>query len=364
MPKHTPILVESLRALGCEVVIRIWGRHSDQETRYDKIVGRLLDIVRIVWTFCQQRFDVTVIKTGHDLGSLARDVLLALAIRPVSRCTVVQFHGSYPNRLIGPGHRLFKLANALLLRLTDGALVLSTEEQRQWQAFYPSGRFYLVKNPFVSPPEPTHSVDLSWLHVPADVPILLYVGRLVEGKGIDELLTALGQIVQRLPCHLLMLGEGPLRGAICKRMAALGLQDHVTLAGYLEDDQLLAAYHCADIFVLPSYAEGFSFALMEAMDAGLPIVTTRIRGMADHLQEETNALFTPPGDAATLAAVLCRLVQDPALRREMAGFNREKVGEFSPEIVGREYLGALTRIARPSVVRAVRAHGTTRNGSI
>src|SRR4051794_15963793 len=88
IPKHTPILVASLQALGCDVEVLTWGRHSDRETRYDKLVGRLLDIWRAVRALGRRRFDVTVIKTGHDLGTLLRDVMLAAAIRPLSRCTV------------------------------------------------------------------------------------------------------------------------------------------------------------------------------------------------------------------------------------------------------------------------------------
>jgi glycosyltransferase involved in cell wall biosynthesis len=91
--------------------------------------------------------------------------------------------------------------------------------------------------------------------------------------------------------------------------------------------------------------EGFPTAILEAMAAGLPIVTTASRGPADHLAEGRNALFVPTHDPPALARALIRLLRDDRLRREMGDANREKVREFDPDPVASEYVAVLKRIA-------------------
>ena len=131
------------------------------------------------------------------------------------------------------------------------------------------------------------------------------------------------------PCRLVVAGAGPVAEEVGRRIATMGLSDLVDLRGYITGDDLLSAYRDADLFVLPSYREGFPLVVMEAMDHGLPVVTTPIRGCADHLQPGVNALFTPPRDAESLAAVLLRLLGDKDLRERMGAANQRKVREFA-----------------------------------
>jgi len=239
----------------------------------------------------------------------------------------------------------FKQASALLLRLSDAVLVLSSEEQRQWEQFYPSGKFFVVSNPFVSAvTSVAPSCPGSW-NLRLGIPVLLFVGRLVREKGIFDLLDAMARLTERTPCHLLVVGNGPAAQQLQEQVVSLGLSDCVTLTGYLEGSVLAEAYQTSDIFVLPTYwDEGFPAVIVEAMNGGLPIVTTRIRGAADHLQEGVNALFVPPRNPVVLADTLVRLLADPVLRAQMSCANREKVKDFTPEVVGRHYLNVLQAV--------------------
>ncbi len=142
----------------------------------------------------------------------------------------------------------------------------------------------------------------------------------------------------------MIAGDGPASGEIAARIGELGLEQKVTLAGFLEGDALQSAYEAADLFLLPSYREGFPTAISEAMAAGLPVVTTRMRGMADHLVAEENALFVAPGDAIGLAAAIERILDDPDLRARMSAANRAKVAEFAPDAVARQYLATLDEL--------------------
>jgi len=164
-------------------------------------------------------------------------------------------------------------------------------------------------------------------------------------KGILDILHALAAIRDATQARLVAVGDGPLAPDVRDMVRALGLQDRVLLPGYLEGEVLTAAYAAATVFVLPTWwFEGFPTVLAEAMHAGLPIVTTAMRGMADHLEEEANALSVPPRDPAALAGALLRLLADPCLRTMMGQANREAVKTFAPDRIGSEYLAVFQAV--------------------
>ncbi len=345
--KHTQLLVGALSALGCEVVTGVWGRHSDQESNTNRIVGRLKDIANIRRQLKQAYFDVLVIKTAHDWATVSRDIPLLLVTRHLARATVLQFHGSESHKLLKSGHHLFKTLTAWLIRMCDAAMVLSSEEAREWQQFHPAGKFFVVSNPRVpGPTGPPARVPDFW-DLSAGVPILLYASRLITEKGIFDLLDAVALMKDRMAIHLLIAGDGAQAQQVTKKVRALKLGRFVTIAGHLEGEALAAAYQVASVFVLPTYySEGFPTAITEAMNAGLPIVTTSTRGIADHLRDGEHALFVPARNPVALSETLARLLADPALCRSIAQASREQVKKFSPEIVGRQYLLALEEVVK------------------
>jgi glycosyltransferase involved in cell wall biosynthesis len=312
-----------------------------------KITGRVQDIGRIRHTLVHQVFDVMVVTTSHDWRAISRDIPLLLVARRLCPRIVIQFHGSRSDRLIAPGHCVFKATSAWLLRLSDATLLISSEEQRQWQQFCQGGRFYVVSNPFQPADDLLSATGKPPWVLLHDKPVLLFVGRLMEAKGIFDLLNAMPRVLKRTGCHLVVVGGGADAQRVRECVEKLGLSNHVTLTGYLVGEQLAAAYQRGDVFVLPTYwKEGFPTVIAEAMSAGLPIVTTRMRGVADHLQEGVNALFVPPRDPTVLADTLVRLLANPVLRAQMSRTNREKVKDFAPEKVGRHYLDVLEQVVQ------------------
>ena len=344
LPKLMPPLIAGLEELGASVTSEAWGGHRPDESIPTKILGRLRDIGRVRRILRRERFDVMVVATAHDWFTLLRDNGLLLVTRHRVRA-VVQFHGSKSERLNEAGSRLFKRASARLLELSAGALVLSSEEQREWQAFCPSRPISVVSNPFVPPPA-SADVDEPWAHAPpAHRPVVLFVGRLLREKGIHVVVHALARVLRTTPAHLLVVGDGPERDAARALAARLGIEKSVTFTGYLSGRGLENAYRAGTVFVLPTtYPEGFPTVITEAMHAGLPIVTTSRRGIADHLSDGINALFVPPEDPDAVAAALGRLLADPALRERMQRANRQKIEEFRPRAVAERYLTVLRQM--------------------
>ncbi len=336
------MLLGPLRAAGCDVTVEDWGRQTDTETIADKVVGRARDIRHVRSVVSSASFDVMVVKTSHEWMSLLRDVPLVVATRRHVPVIVAEFHGGNADRLLAPGNRGFKWVTRMLLRRIDGAFVLSSEEAHLESTFYPRGKFRVIVNPFESG---EHDGDAPGADRLPAVPTVLFAGRLLQEKGVLDTVEAFAVLHARRPCHLVIAGAGPAAESVAARVDALGLSDSVTIAGLLPHDELMDRYRAADVFVLPTYlGEGFPTVLAEAMSAGLPIVTTRLRGSADHLEEGVNALFVPPRDPAAIADAIGRLLDDEELRGRMAAANRAKVRDFEPVKAAEIYLRALAEM--------------------
>jgi glycosyltransferase involved in cell wall biosynthesis len=335
-------LVDALSRLEVDVVVCRWGRHSDDESLPATICRRVADILHIRRLLSHGEFDVLFVNTAHDRRALGRDVPLLLATRGLARRRIVQFHGSLSNELSMPRRFAMKAASRWLVRTADAVLVLSSEEAREWRAFEPRGRFHVVTNTYMHKRalERPYIQSADWAG--GQPPLILFVGRLIAAKGVFDLVDAVSRVQREgTPCRVAFAGDGEERASLAEFIRSKGVQDTTVLLGHLDGPELARAYRDADVFALPSYGEGFPTVLAEALDAGLPIVTTGIRGAVDHLVEERNALFVPPGRVDVLADALQRVLVDGDLRREMSAANREKVKDFAPSVVAAEYLDLL-----------------------
>ncbi|MEO8485356.1 MAG: glycosyltransferase [Betaproteobacteria bacterium] len=161
------------------------------------------------------------------------------------------------------------------------------------------------------------------LGLPADAPIVGIVATLRSWKGHRHLLDAL-PLVSESRTLLVIVGDGPQREALVARVSALGLGDRVRFAGQQTDvAPWLAAF---DVFALPSTAnEGVPQALLQAMFAGIPCVTTAAGAIPEIARGGETALVVPAGDPRALAAAIDRLFADSALREHLAAAARAYV---------------------------------------
>lgn len=155
--------------------------------------------------------------------------------------------------------------------------------------------------------------------VPA-APRLVCVGRLCEQKGQMLLVRAVQAVVAKgIPIHLVLAGDGEMRGALETLIAECGLGEHISITGWIDGDRVREEMLAARAMVLPSFAEGLPVVVMEAMALRRPVVSTYIAGIPELvLDGETGWLF-PAGDVAALAKVLEACLAAPAEQLQAMG---------------------------------------------
>lgn len=173
---------------------------------------------------------------------------------------------------------------------------------------------------------------------------ILCVSRLVARKGVQHLVEAMPSILRQRPeARLTVVGEGNLDHALRARVRELGIAERVDFRGLLPHGELPPVYRRAQIFVQPSFYEGMSNTVLEAMASGLPIVASGEGGREELF--DGNALTVPFGDAAALAGAIVRLLGNSVERRRMGERSREIALRFSWRRTAERYLDLYRQIA-------------------
>ena len=156
---------------------------------------------------------------------------------------------------------------------------------------------------------------------------LLYVGRLAAAKGLPILFDAIARLAPTSPepLALTIVGDGVDRSALEQMSQELGIADNLEFVGYKSQSEVRSLLMKADIFVLPSFAEGVPVSLMEAMAAGLPVVSTRIAGISELVEDGHSGYLVPPGDVQQLADKIEKLYLHPDLRQSFGQKGRKFV---------------------------------------
>jgi colanic acid/amylovoran biosynthesis glycosyltransferase len=155
---------------------------------------------------------------------------------------------------------------------------------------------------------------------------VLFVGRLLHGKGLSLLFEAMSELREReLKVCANIVGDGPARRELESAARRLGLSQYVRFLGAVGQDYLRELYAGADVFCLPSFAEGIPVVVMEAMAMELPVVTTHIMGIPELVEDGVHGVLVPPGRVDRLTDGLERLVRSPEERRRMGRAGRRKV---------------------------------------
>jgi len=232
------------------------------------------------------------------------------------------------------------LRRAILANTAFAAI--SGEIQRQWRDLgVPDGRMVRMASGVDAeefrPGESTVAADL----LPG--PRVMFTGRLHPQKNLPLLLEAWTEVARRSPANLILVGPGHDRQSLAALAAELGLAGRVQFTGAVTDpaDYLRAA----DVFVLPSVAEGMSNSLLEAMATALPCIVSGIGGNTDLITDGQTGRLVFEATAPAWSKTLLELLEDPATARRLGAAARRRVDEeFSLRVVVDRYLELYRRL--------------------
>lgn len=284
--KGTPILLlGSLIALGViKCLLSIYKYH--------------IDLIHAYW-----------VVPGGFIGSIVG----RLTKRPV----VATAAGSDLN--IAPQHPLVRMCTSYTLKHLDRLLPVSTSMKKlALELGLPGDKATVIHGPVGIDTEPLSRTPRKTSPPRPLAPYLVHVGNLTPPRRIDTIIRATREVVGIYPgCHLILIGEGDLRPSLEALANELGVSEHVKFCGALTHAEVLEVLQSADIFVHCSDYEGLGLAIMEAMGASLPVVASRVGGVADLVEEGETGFTISPDDVEGYAEKILLLLKDNHLRERL-----------------------------------------------
>ncbi|GAK57003.1 glycosyl transferase group 1 [Candidatus Vecturithrix granuli] len=183
---------------------------------------------------------------------------------------------------------------------------------------------------------------------PAPVVRILFVSRLIRRKGLQFLIEAIPQIAQqaKFPFVIKVVGDGPDKQEFLQLVKENRVEEHIRFYGYVDHADLPHYYLDADIFVLPSLAEGMPNVVLEAMGSGLPVVATRVAGSEELVQDGENGFLVDAKNVEALAQALITLINQPELREQMSKGAKMMARKYTWNIVTEHYTALYEQMAR------------------
>ena len=335
---HIRQLAVGMRRLGVETQVLVTNtqRHTTQETIEGVPVvkaGRLLNLSSAplslsfyLWLLrLEAQADITHLHMPYPPAELGQ------LMRGRGRRFVATYHSDIVRqRVLGALYRPFLwrvLRQIRLIAVSNPVYIQDSPFLRAYAHKCRVVHFGIDLQRFVRTAE-REARAAAWRAQFGGQPLVLFVGRLRHYKGVHVLLEALA----RLPAaaQALIAGSGPLEAQLRAHAQQCGVADRAHFLGTLDDDEVTALYHAADVFVLPSTnrAETFGIVQLEAMAGGLPVICTELGTGTSYVnQHEITGLVIPPNDPEALASAIQRLLASPELRARMGAAGQQRVAQ-------------------------------------
>lgn len=296
--------------------------------------------------------EADIVHAHNGRTALAAAVAVRRAER--GRCVMTQ-HFLQPNHATqrGPKALLSGLAHHWVIHQMSRIVAISEAVRAAMLARreVPDAKITVIPNGIAAPDNAQASQSAAIrraLGVEADTPLVVCAARLEAEKDIASLVSAMSKVKDALPAaRCLIAGDGSLRPALEQQIQRLGLGGAVQLLGFRPDAPALIA--AGDLFVLPSLAEPFGLALLEAMALSRPVVATRAGGPVEIVEEGETGLLVPPSSPGDLAEAIRRLLADPGEGRRLGKNGRARFEDkFTVDRMARATLAVYQQAAGAS----------------
>lgn len=259
-------------------------------------------------------------------------------------CTIIYMaHGFHFYKGCPKSNYLYYFVERSLARKTDYLLTLNNEDYEASQRFKARHKIKISGIGIdVSKFKPENYTSLlrHELNLDQNAFILLSVGELIQRKNHESMIKALTTIPDQV-CYVIA-GDGELWDYLNQLVSTLGLEKRVFLLGYRRDIKNLC--NSCDVFVLPSYQEGLSVALMEAMACGKPVIASEIRGNTDLIDNNIGGILVKANDISGYAKAINRLFDNTTLQKQYGEYNMKKVRDFSLDNVENQIISVFKMI--------------------
>jgi len=291
-------------------------------------LGNFLQAARIyavlLFTLLFRRVRIVYIPISQTKIGYLRDAVLILMAWVFRRRIVLHLRGGNFDEFYEDSGRVLRAFVRWTLRRAHAVIVLGHSLRRLFTPFVPAERVHVVPNGADFPE--LEDIARDYESDPARPLRLYYLGNLKPIKGALDLVRAMPAILERHPGTTLALsGASPDRNYRVRIDAAideLGLADAVTLTGRVDREQKTRRLAAADLFVYPSHYEGHPWVVVEALAAGLPVVSCDVGCVAECVHHGRNGLIVPVEDPAALAGAVNGLLADRARLARMAAESR------------------------------------------
>ena len=314
-----------------EIEAPVEFRYFDADSRFDTEAWRQ-------FYHELQTEDYDILHTHHNFtGTIARGLALPIDINIVN--TEHRQHSSYT--------ALQNMVNAPTLPLAD-KIVCNSKATKKSLRWYENLLLHRDQVSVIY-----NGVDISRINQIIKnterrdgSPTVVTVGRHVPVKNYGTLLEAFRTVQERLPdVTLSLIGDGPLRNQLEAQAISLGISDSVQFKGQVSRSDVYRELGRADVFTIPSQAEGFCVAAVEAMAAGLPVVVSDIGVLHEVVGEP--GVYADPNESAEFADSIASLIKDPQRRNRLGAAAKERAQtKFTLERTAQEYYKLYTTLAK------------------
>ena len=290
-----------------------------------------LPLSRGIWKFPKLKIDIVHYHVPHYMGAYA--LLLAWIFK---KPTIHTYHTlfvkytHYVNIRPSLAVRFVKWISRVFCNHTDLILAPSQEMKRELLSYGVHKPIEVLPTGIDLPqlPDPTHLQTLR-KDFPLDKKLLIFVGRFAREKNIPLLFDVLKILEHKgIPCHLLLVGDGPDRKRIEEEILERKIARSTTITGYIPRSDVFSLLACADLFLFPSETETQGLVLLEAMAVGVPVVAADAMGAGEVLRDGRGGVAVPATPQAFADAAF-KLLTDPVLYREKQRSAKEKATEWS-----------------------------------
>lgn len=273
-----------------------------------------------------------------------------------SACRVVSFHNlayaSYPANSLWTKFR--KQMHSFLIRnCTDAQIGVSTAVAEHYVTHLKLENVNVIHNGFPTDElYPSATLNKKEIHARYSIHphefVIIVPGRLVPEKDHAVLLQAIKIMKKKnLYPKVLIFGNGPLKSWLYHKLVKEQLLGQVILYDAIPHEELMRVVQAADIFVLPSIYEGFGLAHAEAMAMAKPVITTRVGGLTDLIEDDVSGILVPPKDADSLANAIAQLMKDDHRREQLGQAARKRIETcFSVNVIADRYVNFYKQLTR------------------